>query len=236
MSAFSNLFSIEPSDVKKSCILLPFVNKTILSALGLAKLSSGKIYDVGQTKELTVIRTGMGSTFLGDAVLHLQETPAQSLFLFGACGATAHSFLDCGDLVSPKKTLSLESFSEIIRGQLKAYCESYPDEMLFGQLQELPHAKNVRTVTCATFGSLKLEEEHRWFFERHAVDVVDMECSAFFEAAQHIKRKALAIFCVTDLISQKPLFSEAAKKDQGLIDKGIVQGIKLIKNLSEGLG
>lgn len=79
--------------------------------------------------------------------------------------------------------------------------------------------------------SLKLEEDrHEWLIQQ-GVDVVDMECSAFFSAAQYAHLSALAVFYVTDIIKDRPFYKERSLSgyDMGLATKQI---IKILNNFT----
>ncbi len=209
MSVFQRLFGIKDSDVKNTCILLPLVQKNVLEWLDVKVLSKGKLYSSGNSKDFTVIHTGMGPAFSGDAVLYLEKTKCQNIIVFGSCGLIKEEKgLNIGSLVAPSKCYSIESFTDMLAGEKKDYCPFYPDKTLLEKLPGMPK------VTCATLGSLKLEEGYRNSFEAKEIQVVDMECSAVFSAANHIGKKAVALFYITDIINKKPFYESLSATDR----------------------
>lgn len=229
MSSFHILFGVAPKEVRKTCLLLPFTTKGMLKALGLEKLSSGELYATASHKDYTIIRTGMGAVFLGDAVLYLQETSCEDIILFGSCGALASGHFELGQIVVPEKCLAMESFSKILLKDFNSPRESFPHAELLKKFFAGKDTALIPQVTCVTFGSLKLEEKNMTHLKRMDVDVLDMECSAFFHAADYIRRKALSVLFVTDIIGQKPFFARRTKGEQDKIDLAISRGITLIQ-------
>ncbi|MCX6349526.1 MAG: hypothetical protein NTV79_08535, partial [Candidatus Aureabacteria bacterium] len=86
MDVFSSLFGADRSGIAPTCLLLPFARKNILGWLGVSALARGKLYRTGRGKGFTVVQTGTGAPFLGDAVLYLAEAGARNFILFSACG------------------------------------------------------------------------------------------------------------------------------------------------------
>jgi len=212
MNRFETLFGIKESEIKKTCILLPIARKDILARLGIKELLKGKLYNSSNSKYFTVIHTGMGPAFLGDAVLYLDHTQCQNIILFGSCGLVKEEEnLDTGSLVMPDKCYALESFSQMLLEEKKDWQALYGDNTL---LQSFSKSNNAKKVTCATLGSLKLEEGYVDIFEQKQIQVVDMECSALFSAAKYIKRKAMALFYITDIINKKPFYKKLAPEDK----------------------
>ncbi|MBI1883546.1 MAG: hypothetical protein HYS08_05010 [Chlamydiae bacterium] len=203
LSRFEILFGIPQTEVRKNVLLLPILPKGFLKLLGLEKLIRGFLYASASMKNWTFIQTGMGAPLVGDAVLYLQASACENLLLFGSCGALPRSRLVIGDLVCPEKCLALESFSEFLLDEISS--------LRVLRLQN-PLVRNffggaIRPVTCATVGSLKLEEEREEWLFFQGVDIVDMECSAFFSAAQYCKISATALFYVTDIVNEKPFYA-----------------------------
>lgn len=204
-SKFENLFGINPNEVKKTCVLLPLTPKGLLKILGIEKLTRAGLYASSQTENATVICTGMGAGLVGDALLYLGETPCQNIVLFGSCGAISKK-LPTGSLVTPKKSLNLESFSDWLFDDNPSPRELFPDKTLSTYLEDFYKDQNIRIVNCATVGSLKLEEERHVWLAKNDIDVVDMECSGLFSASKKCALKALALFYVSDVIKKKPFY------------------------------
>ncbi len=228
MSNFEILFGVAPEQVRKNCILMPLLPKGFLKQIGIGKLNKGKLYSAWSQDNWTLIQTGMSAPLVGDAVLYLKETPCQNMILFGSCGAVSNQKLSIGSLVCPIKCLAVESFSDFLQGQID-FKKYYPNQKLLERF--LKEDTAILKTSCATMSSLKLEEDrHEWLIQQK-IDVVDMECSAFFSAAQYAHFSALAIFYVADIIKDRPFYKEKSMSecDMGLAMKQI---IKILNNFA----
>lgn len=209
MTKFEAVFGISSNQIKKFCILMPLLPKGILKEFGIKALSKGRLYSSGNSGTFTIICTGVGAGFVGDAVLYLKETGCENVILFGSCGlVNKDSVLSVGSLVSPVKCYASESFSEMLLNRDKGHELFHPDKDLLGRLIETGKNDNLSRVTCATLSSLKLEEEMTDFFMAKGIDVVDMECSAFFSAAGYTGIRAASLFFVSDVINHKPFYMD----------------------------
>ncbi len=208
MTQFEALFGIKSSQVRKSCVVLPFLYKGILRKFKIKNFKRGKLYGAGANDYLTIIHTGVGAGFVGDTVLYLKETVCQNIILFGSCGLWNQSNkLSIGSLVSPLKCYSNESFSEmLLEKQIKAKY-FYPNRELFESLIKVKLEAGIKEVVCSTVSSLKLEEVFADYCAGEGIDVADMECSAFFAAAAYAGIRAAALFFVTDIIKKKPFYT-----------------------------
>jgi purine-nucleoside phosphorylase len=210
MTKFEILFGIKASEVTNTCVLLPLTGKGILENLGVKKLLKGKLYASGQAKDFTVIVTGMSTGLAGDAVLYLKETRCQNIILFGSCGLVrSKSGTNIGTLVSPVISHAMESFTDMLLDKKTGWKDFPADKKLMENF--LKRYGNIKKATCATLGSLKLEEGMTGLFKEKGINVVDMECSGVFSAALHIKRKAIALFYITDIINEKPFYYEIGR-------------------------
>lgn len=223
MTKFEAIFGIKESEIKNTCILMPLVPKGAFNAFGIKNLSKGKIYSSGNAWNFTLINIGMGASFTGDAALYLSDTNCKNLILFGSCGLVKPSDgLDIGSIVTPVECYAMESFSDLIlkNHNFKAF---YPDEALVGSF--LKTNKSVREVSCATLGSLKLEEDYMSLFSEKNIQVVDMECSGFFSAASQKNLKAMALFYISDIINEKPFYKPLIDEDRARLLSSIKEGI-----------
>ncbi|MFH1782442.1 MAG: hypothetical protein ABH848_02375 [Candidatus Omnitrophota bacterium] len=230
MSTFKALFGIEASQVKKTCLLMPFILKGMLKELEIKKLEIGKLYSSGENDLFTVIHTGLGVSLLGDAVLYLKETKCENIILFGSCGLVKKmKDINIGSLVSPDKCYSLESFSEmLLNEQKKDFSVFYPDkDLLSSLLNKGPHIKE---VTCATVSSLKLEETYIDIFNKNGIEALDMECSALFSAASAAGIKATALFYVTDIIKKLPFYRDMSPEDKRTLYDSIRSSTSILWN------
>lgn len=230
MNKFEILFGVKESEIKNNSILTPSLSKNILSNFGIKKISRGKLYGVGQSRFFTLIHTGIGSTLTGDAVLYLKETGARNLILFGSCGLIKKTAgLNIGSLVSPSKAYNLESFTHILENKINFEAQHADRNLLKDFLGN--NKPRVREVICATIGSLKLEEELESF--KGFAEVVDMECSAFFAAAGFIKRPAIALFYVADIINNKPFYASLSQKEKNTIFSSTKKSASILSKFAE---
>jgi uridine phosphorylase len=62
-------------------------------------------------------------------------------------------------------------------------------------------------------GSLALEETYLPRFRALGVNCLDMECSAVFSAAKHVRKRALALLYVSNSIPDKPWHEALDRRD-----------------------
>lgn len=204
---------------------MPLATQMHLGLFGARLFTKGLIYGCSNTKDLTLVRTGAGAAFAGDAVLYLKETPCENIILFGSCGSVGD--LAIGDLIVPSLCYAKESFSELLLTESKEWPATYPDK---GMLESFCRKETaLRQGVCLTVGSLKLEEEGVESFRDRGVDVVDMECSAFFSASRFIKRKALSIFYVSDIIRSKPFYATLSAQDKIRLALSIKKAVEAVR-------
>jgi purine-nucleoside phosphorylase len=226
MTKFEVLFGIKESEVKDACVLMPLIPKDSLRPLGLKTISKGRIYSSGNSSSFTLINTLMGAAFTGDAVLYLSQTKCKNLVLFGSCGLVKpYKGLDIGSLVTATECFSMESFSGLLLKD-HSFKVFYPDKALVESY--LKNNKAVQAVTCATLGSLKLEEDYLNMLSEKNIQVVDMECSSFFSAASQKNLKAMALFYISDIINEKPFYRPLINKDRARLSSSIKKGIDSI--------
>ncbi len=229
MTQFEALFGIKSSRIKKNCILLPLLPKGLQNEFKIDNFKRGKLYAAGGNNDFTLIHTGMGAGFTGDAVLHLKKSRCKNVMLFGSCGLVkARSGLSIGSLVSPVKCYANESFTELLLAKNVEPRVFYAQDKLLAEFLKYGQRAGLKEVNCSTLASLKLEEEMVDLFIRKSIDVVDMECSAFFSAAAFSGLNAIACFYISDIIKDKPFYlsldsdsksalSCAIKKAAGLV-------------------
>lgn len=232
MDKFERLFGAKESDIKETCILLPLIQHNTARAFGVNRISRGKLYGTGSGRSFSLIHAGMGAPFLGDAVLYLDKTRCRNIILFGSCGLIYNSSgLDIGSLVLPKLCYSLDSFTQFLLKPHKALMSFRPDNGLMKTFLE--NNRDIKIVDCATLGSLKLEEKYADNLKKKGICAVDMECAAFFAASKYIKRRALALFYVTDIIGRKPFYEELDDKDGLALEGAIKKAAHILCNFIE---
>ncbi|VAX34969.1 hypothetical protein MNBD_UNCLBAC01-710 [hydrothermal vent metagenome] len=229
MNVFEKLFGIDPQKIKKTCILTPFLTKNLLQQFDIKKLEKGFLYKCANTKNFTLIHTGIGTPFVGDAVLYLKDTDCQNIFFFGSCGLIESSDnLNIGSLVTPSSSLAIEGFTQVLNQEFDSINVTFPHKKLLEKFNK-NHSKKTHNVICASFGSLKLEEENLNFLKKNNVQALDMETSSFFHAATKIKRRALALLYVTDIIKEKPFYRQYTSEDKIAVESAINQSVEILK-------
>jgi nucleoside phosphorylase len=228
MDKFEKLFGIKKSEIKKTCVLLPYVSKKMLECFKIKPLKKGLLYASINNQFFTLIHTRTSAPLTGDAVLYLDQTLCENIILFGSSGLIKDdSGLKIGSLVAPSKSYCLESFTRMLLE--KNNCEVlYPDKNLFQKLIASDKKKKVSPVICGSVGSLKLEENYKDFFNQKKIEVVDMEAAAFFSAAKHINRPAIAVFFISDIINKKPFYKDLNRSEATCLSRGVESGVNII--------
>lgn len=225
---FESLFGVKPDRIRKTCILTPFFTKGMTEKLGVHALAKGHPYACADGSSFTLILTRIGPAFAGDCVLHLKETPCENILFLGACGLIQRKDgLDFGSLVIPRQSLSLESFSHLIRHQVPHVpLVSRPDAGLMEKFQDAVQEQPLPVVNCASFGSFQLENDYADYLKEKDTDVVEMECSALFEAAGAVNRKALAVLYITDILGEHHPFRGLSEGEQKTLDASVARLIE----------
>lgn len=222
MTKFEILFGTKTSSIQKTCVIVPFLPPGFLKILGIGALKKGKLFATANSGAFTVIKAGIGALFVGDTVLYLQETDCQEMIYFGACGLVQETErLTIGSLVSPRECMAFEGFTDVLLRHTDKISTHDPDQVLFQSFLKATSGYQIHPVTGMSIGSLKCEESYQEFFSKKGVDVVDMECSAFFSAARSIKKKAVALLYATDIIGKVSFFEPLKPKDKLRIDHAI---------------
>jgi len=210
MGKFKALFGIKESEIKRNCIITPLITKDIIKYFGLRNLSKGRLYNSSSSADFTLIHTGMVAGLVGDAVLYLKDTPCRNAILFGSCGLVKEKrALTFGSLVSPYGAYSNESFSNMLL-EKKVGPGFFPaNKTLYENFLKTGSNACIKKVLCSTVASLKLEEDMLKAFCKKEIDILDMECSAFFSASLSIGIKAIALFYVSDIIGKMPFYADS---------------------------
>ena len=196
---------------------MPFLLKEASREFKIGRLARGKLYGAGNSRDFTLIHSGLGPALTGDALLYLKDTGCKKVILFGSCGLLAeNNGLGIGSLISPLKAYSLESFSQMLSDQDITSDVYYPDKKLLEYFISSANGA-IKQISCATVSSLNLEEERKGEWLKQGIEAVDMECSAFFAAASHCGFSSIALFYVTDIIGVKPFYREIGAKDKAVI-------------------
>ncbi len=236
MKQIRAILGIEETQIRKVCILMPFINKYILNSFGIANMSKGWPYLSASTEYLTLIYTRIGAAFAGDAVLCLQDTPCRYLFFIGTCGLLyCKSNIYIGDIVLPSSSWEIESFSQLLREEFGLAQRSIPDKFLIDECERYFNKEKIHMVSCATVGSLQMEKAIIPFLKEKDVRVVDMETSAFFNAAFKTNKKAVALLVVSDIMKEIPFYESQATQNKQKIQRSIHRIIEAVIYLAKRL-
>ena len=187
---------------------MPIIPKGFLEAFSIKAMAQGKLYRTGLAPDFTLIATGIGPAFAGDAVLYLLETQCRNIILFGSCGLVKEKKgLSIGSLVTPVRCDDFGSFSDMLADSQKPVNLFFPNNDLIGRFLSVCKKQEISPVRCCSVSSLKLEEERTGCFLRNGIEVVDMECAAIFAAAAYAGLRAIALFYISDIISKKPFYA-----------------------------
>jgi len=206
MDTFKKLFGIEKSLVRSNCILAPLdeVHLFAGSSAGVAR-ARGEYFRVAYCGHATLIGTRY-NLLAGDCVLNLADSPCRNIYLFNCCGGIG---ADIGAAYSVRRAFDFESFSGMLAG--KATADSYPPDA--GLAREFFAYAGLPEGTCATVGSLALEESYLPRFRALGVNCLDMECSAVFSASRQAGKRALALLYVSNRIPDKPWHEQLDRRD-----------------------
>ncbi|MGA1875291.1 MAG: hypothetical protein ACMUIA_06770 [bacterium] len=229
-NAFHSLFGTDAAALRRICVLAPFSSREMLKGFKMERCAGGALYSVGDNGLFSLVVTRMGAPFLGDAVLHLEHTPCEYLILFGSCGAVDGKGFEPGSLAVIETAYSQDSFVNML---FQRKCDSvyYPDEEFLRRFLSCQKEYPLKRATCLTVGSLKLEEQylsalqhdststdhHDSTAHHDAIDVVDMETSAFYAASGHTHKKALSFLLVTDILTKFPYYLAMGAENRKLL-------------------
>lgn len=225
--SFKKLFGIPGDQVKPFCILTPFLTKSLAQGLQLKDRKTGNPYTCFQTEQFTLIQTRMGPLFTGDAVLMLKETSCETILFFGACGSLNKEQYPIGSIVTPASCYAAESFSQMVGDKIDLSHKitlSKDTTSLFNN--------QVKSVCCASIGSIILETQFQTYFQENKIDVLDMECASVFSGAKSISRNAAALLYVTDIIGETSPYEISNDNAQTSIDHAQKQIIDIIGDLT----
>jgi purine-nucleoside phosphorylase len=223
MSAFNKLFAVEPKEIKKDVIITPFLNLEYFKSSQSGRVNKGFIFSVLTENKFSVIKTGIGSSFIGDAVVYLKDTPCRRIYFVGSCGIISN--FKIGDLAVVDRALAWESFSQVLGDSCPRFFINAKNELSRAFIES---NKEVRGASLATLGSLSLQEKISKSLKKQKIDLVDMEVSAFVSATKYFKIPSLALLYATDIISTKPFFRKLDDEDRGIIKSARQKAISLI--------
>ncbi|MBL7197562.1 MAG: hypothetical protein ISS47_05645 [Candidatus Omnitrophica bacterium] len=230
MNTFKKLFAVNPKDIKEDVIITPFLNLEYFRKSKRARVNKGFLFDVLTEKYFSVVKVGVGSSFVGDSIVYLKDAPCKRIYFIGSCGIISN--FNVGDLIVVDKALAWESFSEIL-GHSPSHFFISAESDLSRKFLELN--KDIRKANLATLGSLSLQEKVSQSLAKQEIDVVDMEVSSFFSATKYFRLPSLALLYATDIIESRPFFRDLNKKEREIIKLSRRRAISLICDFIQNL-
>ncbi len=228
MDKFKALFGVDPDCIKETCVIMPFISREAARAFSIKSLSKGGLYSVGDNGYFTVIHTGVGPTFVGDAALYMAGTPCRDIILFGSCGAAREDGrFTIGDAGVVGRALSQDSFTSMLHKK-ETGASLYPEP---GLSRALSSPGVAREITCLTVGSLKLEQEYLDFLKDGSIDAVDMEAAPFFAACASVKKRAASVLFATDSLKSLPYYMAMRGANRPRLNEIVRESSKLLCGL-----
>ncbi len=229
MNPFQDLFGIDPSSVSETCVLFPFLRRSLLGGFGVGKLHRGLLYSAASGELCTVVLTRIGPVFAGDAVLHLAGAGCREVIFLGTCGLLSPGLpREIGSLVCPSPWYGQESFSRLAADDLSPGPRFLPDPelrralLLAGGLEEEPGPAGV------SFGSLSLQEELLPRWRGRGVEVVDLESAAVCAAAARSGVRAASLLAVSDIVGTRPYYSPLTPAERARLDRALDRAVETV--------
>jgi len=212
------LFGKRKNLLKDICILTPLPVKFFSDVKNLKK---GFLYSTGDIKNISIVFSKMGQTFIGDAVMYLKNTKINKFIFIGLCGSV-YKNLKIGEITVPSKTFSFESYTDILEKKLnkKIYKPNFDFKKHIG-------IKNFKKSTNITFSSFYFEKKYLNFFKELKIDTVELELSSFFSSTKLAKKQNIGFLIISDYIENN--FTDI-NKDFDKIKNSINKTINIIKN------
>ena len=200
---------INLKEIKKNCIICPVADHSLFEKLGKPKRNNLFFAKIMNYSNVTVIST-KNNFLVGDIVLCLKNSACENIILFGSCGGVGD--VKIADKLIVKKVFNFESFSEML--EMKRHPDSYyPSTNLLENFLSKTK-QDIIQVKCITSNSIVLQRTYKDWFDKNKINAIDMECSSVFSAASAINKKAIALFYVTDHISEASPFETELDEKQ----------------------
>ena len=200
---------INLKEIKKNCIICPVSDHSLFEKLGKPKRNNLFFAKIMNYSNVTVIST-KNNFLVGDIVLCLKNSACENIILFGSCGGVGD--VKIADKLIVKKVFNFESFSEML--EMKRNPDSYYPSTILLENFLSKTKQNILQVKCITSNSIVLQRTYKDWFDKNKINAIDMECSSVFSAASAINKKAIALFYVTDHISEASPFETELDEKQ----------------------
>ncbi|MFH1038397.1 MAG: hypothetical protein V1789_07005 [PVC group bacterium] len=229
MDRFQALFGIDPAAVRETCVLIPFVTRSILRDFGIGRMNRGRLYSSGVGPDWTLIQTRIGPVFAGDAVLHLKSTPCREIIFLGTGGLFREDGpRRIGSLICPSVWYARESFTELAIGKDSPVIEVFPDPRLRRSLIRAAGLEEDGDSAGVSFGSLELQAGERDIWRGRGAEVVDLESAAVLAAAGRINRRAAALLAVSDIVGARPFDRQLSRDEKTRLQQSLNRAARSI--------
>ena len=238
-------FNCDPSHIASTVLLLPFLSLEIFRGCfdTVAHEFHAEGFFTGVTghwenKSLTLIRTGIGSVRVIDAMLALRSCQVSRVAFAGTCGGLAPS-MHLGDMVIPNSSYIIRDIESVLEQQY-----SKPDPLLL--LPEGPialtHYLKLRnhTVHGGTVASIPsvflLQDKLAQFLQDAAISGIDLETAYLHQVCQHLGLSPQFLLTVSDLPIVQPLRSLSPEQKRKTRDIHVGHVKQLIPYLLQSQG
>ncbi|MFH0753931.1 MAG: hypothetical protein V2A70_05135 [Candidatus Omnitrophota bacterium] len=225
-NTFKIFYGIDSADIQPTVMIMPFDIPEVAAHLKVDRWIKGRMFACAKGQGFTLIRSGMGAGFVGDCILRLDQTPCRKILFLGTCGLMARAGnLDIGSLVTPAIVYAMESFSEILTGEIRTPSPITADQRLI--------PASIPRVNCVSFASLYLETRYTDVFKELNADVIEMECAAFCLAADRINRTSSSLLVCSDIIGDPAVCFNLTSNDKNNLTEGIQQACDIAQTMSK---
>jgi len=216
---FKYLTGLKSEDVRNNVIITPFLNVRMFASYLESPVEEfkGLLYSGVNSRNITVIKSGISSVNVGNCVMFLNDTKAEKLVFAGSCAGLGETAI--GDHIIIEKAFNGECFSDYVRNNTPNFADkdkiSYPDNKLVNTLKD--YLKTNKLKFSIAYGYTTGVFLHNLpvltgKLPDSGFRTVDMESSAFYTASDSIKRASVAFCYVSDRIPDEG-FEQHFKKE-----------------------
>jgi purine-nucleoside phosphorylase len=220
-----------PGEIAENVILTPFMHLKSFSRhveeATLVPLSPPFFFQgftaTFRGARVTVIRTGVGPSRVGDCISFLSLSGAKNLLFAGAVGSLRPDWA-LGDFFLPLTAADGEGYTRYLGRDFGELVSEAPEISCSGGLEstlrETLKARGIapREGRVFTIGSIAAEApENLLLLRERGFDALEMELSAFFSAARHHGLLGAALTYVSDLPIESSLWEKKAQKEEAAL-------------------
>jgi purine-nucleoside phosphorylase len=216
----------EPEAIQRKVIITPHWGSEVFAeaADSIEETAQG-VWQLAYSHQfITLIRSGMGAPFAGDAILALGCTPCQVLVFIGSMAGLGHNH-KIGDLCVVERSICGDGYSRYLNADIVPvdcfFQPAEPDIEFTRRIKNRtrlvcrPESVTLHQGTIISIDSI-LPEFFRLnhFVEELKCIGVEMETAAVFKAAKLVGIKAAALLVISDLpLIKKSLYSGRTQEE-----------------------